>query len=174
MRSNDGAYALAAAMCNGSRPASSVLVIFWHDRDGRPHWIAGRQHSLFCAHLRRQRRVVQCVLPTRGKHNTPVVRLRAGTSWVSVIANCDSFTCGTWSWRENTTATGSNQTVWKNPGHGFTQRCSAWIPLSTCFGGSPAELAFNLIGLSKPVARKAAHAAEEIQTDPLPNFFRAF
>jgi len=138
------------AYVDGSGPAASVNVTFWRNKNGEPYRIAHRGHSSFTLNCTDNAGSFQCVLPT-DSHNNPMTRLTPGTWWVSVAANCDSQTCGTWNWTENTSVTGYGA-EWRNgPGGFHIRECYGWAPLPTCFGGSPADLAFTLIGYSKPV-----------------------
>ena len=134
----------------GSGPATSVLVIFYHDDNGIPGKIGDGDHDFFTLKCKDDAGSFQCVLPT-AHHNKPVVKFGPGIWWVSVSANCDSGTCGHWNWTENTNVTG-NQAEWENPGGAWDIRaCYGWNVISTCFGGAPADLAFELIGLSQPL-----------------------
>jgi hypothetical protein len=70
------------------------------------------------------------------------VKLRAGTWWVSLVANIDFSAGGEWGWNTNPTVQGS-EAVWEDPSG---QSCTSWTPLHVCFGGSPADMAFKLLG----------------------------
>jgi hypothetical protein len=137
---------VTGAYASGSGPASSVIVTFYPNKKGEPN---GRARYSFTLNCTDNAGSFQCLLPTKGKKNKLAVALGAGTWWVSVVANCVSQTCGTWNWTENTTVTGY-QAEWRNLYGGFNNECVGWAPLSTCFGGSPADLAFTLIGYSEP------------------------
>jgi hypothetical protein len=140
---------VAGAYVNGSGPASSVIVGFFGTKNGLPHKVPQNDHDYFTLNCTDNAGSFKCVLPT-GSLNKPVVRLNAGTWWVSVVANCNSQTCGTWNWTTITSVTGY-QAVWENETGGYDIiECYRWAPLPTCFGGSPADLAFTLIGFSKP------------------------
>ena len=139
---------VTGAYAKGSGPASSVVVIFWTNQNGHPHRVAQDLHDWFTLSCTDDAGSFQCVLPTV-RHNKPVVKFGPGTWWVSVIANCDSQTCGQWNWTENTTVTG-RQAEWENPGGAWNiPDCHGWNVLSTCFGGAQADLAFQLVGYSQ-------------------------
>ncbi|HEY6577926.1 MAG TPA: hypothetical protein VIY09_01260 [Rhizomicrobium sp.] len=118
---------------NGSGPASSELVTFYSNRKNRPYRIYRGPFTLNCTDNDGS---FQCILPKR-------VRLQAGTWWVSLVADCNFQTCSEWNWTENTAVRGS-EAVWKNPGE--SGKCTNFKPLHVCFGGAPADLAFDLIG----------------------------
>lgn len=71
---------------------------------------------------------------------------RGRTYWVSVVDNNCSFIqgCGEYAWATTATVRG-HEAVWENPGGGYGY-CQTWEPLNSCFGGSPADLAFELRG----------------------------
>jgi len=118
---------------NGSGPASSVAVTFYANKKGKPSRAYRGPFTLGCTDNDGS---FQCILPKP-------VKVPSGTWWVSVVANCDFQTCGEWGWTENTTVQG-NEAVWENPGGNGT--CTTWKPLHVCFGGQPADLAFDLVG----------------------------
>jgi len=76
------------------------------------------------------------------------VKLKSGTYWVSVVANC-SFEggCGEWGWDE-TTAIHGNNAVWQNPDGGFGVGCTTWTEVGTCIGYN-GDFAFDLQGKAK-------------------------
>lgn len=122
---------------NGSGPAASEVVTFYTDRKGRPGRIHRGPFTLNCADTNNGS--FQCILPEP-------VKLRPGTWWVSVVANCAFETCGQWGWTLNTTVQG-HEAVWRNPdGDG---KCRSFRPLHRCFGGAPADLAFALYGKAR-------------------------
>jgi hypothetical protein len=124
---------VTGAYFNGSGPASSEVVTFYTDREGKPGRIYRGPFTLNCTDNDGS---FQCILPNP-------VKLSSGTWWVSVVANCDFDTCGQWGWTENITVEGS-EARWKNPdGNG---KCMSFKPLHRCFGGSPADMAFDLFG----------------------------
>ena len=74
------------------------------------------------------------------------VKLKSGTYWVSVIANCSYHGgCGEWGWDENATVTGY-EAQWRNPG-GDWGVCPTWDTLASCTSSS-ADFAFDLQGKS--------------------------
>jgi hypothetical protein len=62
---------------------------------------------------------------------TTPVRLRAGTYWVSVVANQNFDPDGQWYWQTRTIANGS-EAAWQNPGDGFGTGCTTWSNMQTC------------------------------------------
>jgi hypothetical protein len=127
---------------DGSGPASSEAVAFYRTKKGKPYRIYRGPYTVDCTDMSGS---FQCILPTRGRHGKPLVKLAAGTYWVSIVANCDSQTCGQWNWTENTTVHGY-EAMWTNYGGGQGRGCSGFEPLDFCFGGSPADLAFDILG----------------------------
>jgi hypothetical protein len=124
---------VTGAYFNSSGPAASEVVTFYTDRRGKPGRVYRGPFTLNCTDNNGS---FQCILPER-------VKLRSGTWWVSLVANCDFETCGEWGWTENTTVQG-NEAVWEGPdGNG---KCTSFKPLHRCFGGAPADLAFDLVG----------------------------
>ncbi|HTU00098.1 MAG TPA: hypothetical protein VMF58_18760 [Rhizomicrobium sp.] len=118
---------------NGSGPATSEVVTFYSDKKGKPNRVKQGPFTLNCADNGGS---FQCTLPKR-------VKLKAGTWWVSVVANCNFETCSEWGWNVSATVQG-HEAVWENPtGSGA---CTSWQPLHVCFGGSPLDLAFELRG----------------------------
>jgi len=135
---------VTGAYVGGTGPAPSVEIWIYWNKAGRPD--AGRKGlgkynaTVSCTDNGGS---FQCQLP--GKHHKPGAKLPAGTYWISVAAVCASSVCGEWKWTENTTVTGY-QAGWFNPGNGWGTNCTGFEDLTTCFGGSPADLAFELIG----------------------------
>jgi len=117
---------------NGSGPAKSQVVTFYADKNGKPGRVKQGPFTLKCTD---NFGAFHCTLPTR-------VKLRAGTWWVSLVANIDFSAGGEWGWNTNPTVQG-NEAVWEDPGG---QSCTSWTPLHVCFGGSPTDLAFRLLG----------------------------
>ena len=127
---------------NGSGPAASVVITIYREKHEVP-W-RGRKgpYTLNCTDNNGS---FQCMLPTNA-HGRPSVKIVSGHYGISVVANCDSTTCGQWNWMENTTVTGY-QAAWENPGGAQNiPQCHGFEPLNTCFAGSPADLAFDLQG----------------------------
>lgn len=128
----------------GVGPATSVDVTFFRNGSNSPRKVK----YAFTVSCTDNSGSFQCLLPmTQRKHPRPVVRLFAGTYWVSVVANCASTVCRQWQWTENTTVT-DNEAQWEDPhgGWGYRGCGDGFEPLHKCFGGSPADLAFDLIG----------------------------
>lgn len=74
------------------------------------------------------------------------LKLKAGTYWVSVIADVNIIVSGQWYWNVNGTQHG-NQATWQNPDGGFTY-CQTWGTIEDCIGYGP-DLMFELKGTSK-------------------------
>jgi hypothetical protein len=127
---------VTGAYFNGYGPASSETVTFYNDKNGKPGRIHSGPFTLTCADSGGS---FHCILPA-------AVKLRPGTWWVSVVANCNFENCGQWGWTLNTVVQG-NEAVWRN-GEG-SGKCATFKPLHRCFGGAPADLAFKLYGSSK-------------------------
>jgi hypothetical protein len=117
---------------NGSGPASSEIVTFYADKKGKPGRIKQGPFTLKCTDNFGS---FKCALPQR-------VKLGAGTWWVSLVANIDFSQGGEWGWGGRSTVQG-NEAVWEDPGG---QTCPTWEPMHVCFGGSPSDLAFKLLG----------------------------
>jgi hypothetical protein len=117
---------------NGSGPASSEIVTFYANKNGKPHRV---QQGPFTLHCTDNFGSFHCTLPKR-------VKLRAGTWWVSVVANINFGSGGEWGWGGHPTVQG-NEAVFEDPSG---QSCTSWEPLHVCFGGSPADMAFELRG----------------------------
>ena len=117
---------------NGSGPAKSETVTFYTDKHGKPGRIKQGPFTLKCADNFGS---FKCTLPTR-------VKLKSGTWWASLTTDLDFSQGGEWGWNTNATVQG-NEAVWEDPGG---DSCTTWTPLHVCFGGSPADLAFQLLG----------------------------
>lgn len=117
---------------NGSGPASSEIVTFYANKNGKPGRVKQGPFTLKCTDNFGS---FECTLPQH-------VKLRSGTWWVSLVANIDFSQGGEWGWYTNPTVQG-NEAVWEEPG-GAT--CPTWEPLHVCFGGAPADMAFKLLG----------------------------
>ena len=117
---------------NGSGPAKSETITFYTDKHGKPGRIKQGPFTLKCADNFGS---FKCTLPTR-------VKLKSGTWWVSLTTDLDFSQGGEWGWYTNATVQG-NEAVWEDPGG---DSCTTWTPLHVCFGGSPSDLAFQLLG----------------------------
>ncbi len=87
-----------------------------------------------------------------GSYSIPLgkkgMKLKSGTYWVSVVANCGFLTgCGQWGWYLTSTVHG-NKAVWENPGNGFGTGCTTWGTLDAC-DGYTGDFAFDLKGKAK-------------------------
>ena len=127
---------VTGAYFNGSGPASSEVITFYTDKNGKPGRIYRGPFTLNCADNSGS---FKCTLPTPAK-------LRAGTWWVSLSANCEFSTCGQWGWTENTVVQGY-EARWRDPNG--APPCTSFKPLHRCFGGAPADMTFQLFGTSK-------------------------
>ncbi len=117
---------------NGSGPSKSETITFYTNKNGKPGRIKQGPFTLKCADNFGS---FKCTLPKR-------VKLKAGTWWVSLVNDMDFSQGGEWGWSTNSTVQG-NEAVWEQPGG---QTCQTWEPLHVCFGGSPSDLAFQLLG----------------------------
>jgi len=120
---------------NGSGPAASENVFFYKDNRGEP----GKQ--------------IASALELNGRHDAsgsfaitiPTVRLKPGTYWVSVQANC-SFTggCGEWGWEVSSVQHG-NQAQWRDPNYRLGG-CPTWGSIEICVDAVGPDLMFKLRG----------------------------
>jgi hypothetical protein len=123
---------------NGYGPAASEEVQFFKDKHGKPgHMVAdinGIQGTDNAGSFTMK----------LGKGAS----LKAGTYWVSVIANC-SFVggCGEWGWETNGTIHG-NPAMWQNPDGGFGTTCSSWGTIGSCLGYT-GDFMFDLQGKTR-------------------------
>lgn len=126
---------------NGSGPATSENVYFYHDKGGLPG------------------KLVASALNVAGTANggsfaiklPTAVKLKGGLSgktyWVSVQANCNfskSPACGEWGWEVNSVQH-NNLSAWQNPGGGFGTPCTTWGTTESCIGYGP-DFMFALKG----------------------------
>jgi hypothetical protein len=110
---------------NGSGPATSESVTFYADSSGTPGRAIKR-----CTYAR-----------AKGEDNAgsftiglkPACNLKAGTYWVSVVANLSDAVGVEWAW-DNATETGPYQGDWENPGG--SGACTTWEPNQVCFPGN--------------------------------------
>lgn len=76
----------------------------------------------------------------------PVIELETGSYWISVQANLEYDTDGTWLWNVRTTKT-NNPAVWRNPGGGAGLGCTTWGTLFDCLGwGADQDMVFRING----------------------------
>jgi hypothetical protein len=125
---------------NGAGPATSENVTFYKDAGGVPGAQVGPSNDGIVGTDSAGSFTIKLA-------NT--VKLKKGTYWVSVVANC-SFTggCGEWGWDTRSTQTG-NEAQWQNPGGGFGV-CPTWGPITTCIYGNPdPDFQFALKGKDK-------------------------
>jgi hypothetical protein len=114
---------------DGSGPAASVNVIFYKDDHGQPGK-AVKKGTMNGLSLKDENGNFAITFPGHG------LKLKAGTYWVSVIANCMFANgCGEWGWDETNDIHG-NQAVY------YSNDCSPWC-------GAGADLMFDLQGVAK-------------------------
>jgi hypothetical protein len=127
-----------------SGPSASEDVIFWsNDKKAKTPGKAEKGGTFDGLKGTDNSGSFSIKLPKKG------MTLKAGTYWVSVIANC-SFEggCGEWGWDENGKIHGADA-VWQNPG-GYFGVCPSWGTIADCISGAPAgDFAFELLGSSK-------------------------
>jgi hypothetical protein len=136
------------AYFNGSGPATSENVIFYADAKGVPGK-AVKKGTFKNLKGTDSGGSFSIKLGKKG------MKLKAGTYWVAVVANC-SFTggCGEWGWSVNTVIHG-NTAVWQAPGGGFGDICPSWGTFDECIstsGGSfipNSDVMFDLQGKAK-------------------------
>lgn len=130
----------AGTYFNGSGPATSEDVTFYADKKGVPG------------------AVVKAFPSVKGKDSAgtftiaiPKLKLKAGTYWVSVVANLSfgGSPSGEWGWND-ATDTGPHQADWENPGGGFGIGCTTWTAEATCIPDGQANgKDYELLGKSK-------------------------
>jgi len=120
-------------------PANSENVIFYKDRKGMPGKPV-RKGTFSNLHGTDTEGNFAVALPRKG------ITLRAGTYWVSVIANMDFQSEGIWSWDINGVQHG-NQAMWQNPEGGWGI-CQTWGTIENCADTGP-DFMFALRGSSK-------------------------
>jgi hypothetical protein len=125
---------------NGSGPATSEDVTFYADKKGAPGKavkgctytsVAGKDAS--------------------GTFTIPLkkaCKLKAGTYWVSVVANLAFSAGGEWGW-DDATDTGPDQADWENPQGGFGAGCTTWAAELSCIPDGQANgKDYELLGKS--------------------------
>jgi hypothetical protein len=124
---------------NGSGPASSENVTFYADASGVP----GKMVKSFTnLSGKASGGSFDITLPKKG------AKLKAGTYWVSVQANCSfSGGCGEWGWEVSSVQHG-NAGMWQNPGGGFGV-CPTWGSIESCVGSTGPDFMFELLGKAK-------------------------
>ena len=126
---------------NGSGPATSEDVTFYEDAKGIPG-TAVKGGTFTNLNGSASGGSFSITLPKKG------MKLKAGTYWVSVQANCSfSGGCGEWGWEVSSVQHG-NPAQWQNPGGGFGV-CPTWGPLETCVGSTGPDFMFELLGKAK-------------------------
>jgi hypothetical protein len=76
------------------------------------------------------------------------VKLKAGTYWLSVVANMSFTQGGEWGWELQNTPNG-DPAMWENPNNGSGANCTTWTQLGQCESIQKADLSFTLKGASK-------------------------
>jgi hypothetical protein len=120
---------------NGSGPADSEIVTFYKNKGKTPGRIAAGPFTIECSGATG---TFFCILPE-------TVKLKAGTYWVSLVANCDLNTCGQWGWTTNTKVQG-HPAAYRNTFAG--SKCPDFVPTRRCLGGGPVDMAFQMWGTS--------------------------
>jgi hypothetical protein len=121
---------------NGPGPADSETVSFYRNAGGLPGTLISTQTVVG--------------MDNAGSFQirlTTPVRLRAGTYWVSVVANQNFDPDGQWGWETRSIANGS-ESAWQNPGDGFASGCVTWGNQQDCIGdfGQGPDFMFALFG----------------------------
>lgn len=123
---------------NGPKgPADSVNVFFYEDRNGTPG-------AVQCSYNRLRPR--QGLSTGVFELNLPQpCRVRNGRYWVSVQANQNFPNAGQWGWLGRSRQQ-ERPAVWRNPGNGYNTGCRDFGRLTSCAGGTPPDLVFQLRG----------------------------
>jgi hypothetical protein len=124
---------------NGSGPANSEHVTVYKNKRGLPGKMVADYAELsgtdsFGSFV--------IALPGHG------LKLKAGTYWLSVVANLDFSAGGEWGWENQSTVEGM-AAVWENPGDGFATGCTTWTTETTCIADGQGDHMFTLRGKSK-------------------------
>jgi hypothetical protein len=115
---------------NGSGPATGEDVTFYANKKGAP----GKAIKA-CTYKAVKGK------DSSGTFTIPLATacsLKAGTYWVSVVADLAFSVGGEWGW-EDATETGPAQADWENPGGGFAIGCTKWTPELTCIANGQAN-----------------------------------
>lgn len=123
----------------GGTPTSED-VIFFEDNNGVPgNEVTNGLFSGVVGNYSHGNIAIQ--LPEKG------LKLKAGTYWVSVVANMSFASSGQWNWDVNSTQHGY-QAQWQNPAGGFGV-CTSWGSIATCNSSTGPDLMFDLQGSAK-------------------------
>jgi hypothetical protein len=127
---------------NGSGPATSEEVTFYKSKKGAPTKKGVKACSYATVKGKDSSGAFTIELPT-------ACVLKAGTYWVSVVANLAFSDGGEWGWND-ATDTGPAQADWENPMGGFAIGCTKWTAELTCIADGQANgKDYELIGTSK-------------------------
>ena len=138
---------------NGSGPATSEVVTFYRNHCTKGHCQPGKgiyNANVVCKAAPLNRFSGEsCTLPKRAGKG-PGLKLKAGTYWLSFVANCSlQGGCGEWGWYLTTTNHNSPG-QYENPGNGFGTGCTSWTNTSACFSSAPSDdYAFDLTGTKR-------------------------
>jgi hypothetical protein len=137
---------------NGPGPATSEVVTFYKNKTKKGVSHPGKVVDAYTLTCTDSDGSFACVLPTKGKKGKPATKLKAGTYWLSVVANLaylnqnETIVNGEWGWESTTNAIQGSESQWQNPGGGFGVGCTSWTDTSTCIGSVAADLMFDLQG----------------------------
>jgi hypothetical protein len=123
---------------NGSGPADSVKVVFYHSRDAsRVGRVILRENNLsYSDPSGAGNFTIDLSKPFVPTHRT---------NWVSVKADMDFSTGGEWGWLTNNTARRLNSR-WANPDDGFATGCTTWGDTVDCIpAGEGPDFSFALL-----------------------------
>ena len=123
---------------NGSGPATSEDVTFYADKKGAPgKAVKG------CTYTDVKGKDASGAFTIKLKK---ACKLKAGTYWVSVVANLAFSAGGEWGWND-ATDTGPAQADWENPAGGFGIGCTKWGVEQTCIADGQANgKSYELLG----------------------------
>ena len=123
---------------NGSGPAESVKVVFYHSRDAsRVGQVTLRENDqAYSDPSGTGNFAVSLTKPFTAQHRT---------NWISVKVDMAFSTGGEWGWLTNNTARLLNSR-WANPGDGFGTGCTTWGDTLSCVpGGEGPDFSFALL-----------------------------
>ena len=127
---------VAGQYFNGLGLAASEHITFFRDKGGKPGkaiadfpGLVGTDNGTGSFSIR---------LPK-------VVKLPAGTYWISVQADLAFLAGGEWAWENQSTVEGA-AAVWVNPNGGFATGCAKWTTETTCIPDGQGDHMFVLKG----------------------------
>jgi hypothetical protein len=122
----------------GSGPAASENVFFYENSSGLPGKLVKSFSDLDGADG--SSGSFEITLPK-------AIKLKAGTYWVSVVANCAYDTCGEWDWDVRSVQNGY-PAAWRSPNGGNGTKCENWGTLESCTGYGP-DFMWDLKGVER-------------------------